>query len=86
MKSIGIIRGVDRMGRVVIPKEIRNQLGLRGEKDFLEIFTEGDFILLKKFEPTCIFCGKLGENLELSGHSVCRECLEKLNQQIETKK
>ena len=56
MKSTGIIRRVDELGRVVIPMEIRNQFNIV-EKDPIEIYVEGSCIVLKKYEPNCIFCG-----------------------------
>ena len=55
MKSTGIIRKVDELGRVVIPIEIRNQFNIV-EKDPIEIYVDGSSIILKKFEPNCIFC------------------------------
>ncbi|MBE6728176.1 MAG: AbrB/MazE/SpoVT family DNA-binding domain-containing protein [Ruminococcaceae bacterium] len=78
MKSTGMIRGVDRMGRVVIPKEIRKQLKIQNDIDSFEIFVEDDSVILKKYEPKCIFCGKNEASLEMNGHNVCRECIEKL--------
>lgn len=56
MKSTGIIRKVDELGRVVIPKEIRDMLNIV-EKDLMEIFIDGDSIILRKYEESCIFCG-----------------------------
>lgn len=78
MKSTGMVRPVDKMGRVVIPKEIRKQLGVESEIDSFEIYTEGDYVILKKFQPSCVFCEKLGESVEFNGHTVCYECIEKL--------
>lgn len=54
MKATGIVRRVDELGRVVIPIEIRNKFGI-AEKDPIEIYVEGTSIVLKKFEPNCIF-------------------------------
>lgn len=82
MKSTGIIRGVDKMGRVVIPKEIRKQLKVENNVDSFEIFVEGDSVILRKYEPKCIFCSSTGDNIELNGRIVCRECAEKLYEQI----
>ena len=56
MKSTGIIRRVDELGRVVIPIELRNQFNIV-EKDPIEIYVDGSSIILKKYEPNCIFCG-----------------------------
>lgn len=78
MKSTGIIRGVDKMGRVVIPKELRNQLGVKNAEDSFEIFFEDDKIILKKYQPTCVFCDNFANSIEYEGHSVCENCIEKL--------
>ena len=75
----GIVRTVDNMGRVVIPKEIRAQLGIENNVDSLEIFLEGDKIILKKFRPTCFFCNQIVETVEYNGYLVCKNCIEKLN-------
>ena len=56
MKSTGIVRRVDELGRVVIPIELRNKFGI-AEKDPIEIYVDGSNIILKKYEPNCIFCG-----------------------------
>ncbi len=74
----GIIRDVDKMGRVVIPKEIRDQLNIKNEDDSLEVFMEGDNIVLRKYRPTCFFCNKLEETVNFYGYSVCVNCIEKL--------
>ena len=56
MKSTGIVRRVDELGRIVIPIELRNKLKI-AEKDPIEIYVEGSSIILKKYEETCVFCG-----------------------------
>lgn len=78
MKSTGIIRKVDELGRVVIPVELRNKFGI-AEKDSIEIFVEGSFVILKKYEPNCIFCGKSKELSEYKDKLICRKCLERLS-------
>lgn len=83
MKSTGIIRRVDELGRVVIPIELRNKFGI-AEKDPIEIFVDGSNIILKKFEPNCIFCGNSKKLSEYKDKLVCEKCLIKLsNIQIE---
>lgn len=79
MKSTGIIRKVDELGRVVIPMEIRIALDIE-PKDPLEIFVENNQIVLRKHEPYCIFCGSISENVLLNGKRVCKACIEKLNE------
>ena len=78
MKSTGIVRPVDRMGRIVIPKEIRAQLNVTNDKDSFEIFMDGDRIILKKYQPTCVFCDSVEAGVDYCGHSVCNSCVEKL--------
>lgn len=78
MKSTGMIRGVDRMGRVVIPKEIRNQLKIKNDVDCFEIYMDGDKVILEKYRPTCVFCDTLVDNVSYSGYMVCKNCIEKL--------
>ena len=78
MKYSGIKRPVDKMGRVVIPKEIRNQLNIENDVDSFEIFMDGDSVILKKYHPTCIFCGSLKESVKYQGYSVCINCIDKL--------
>lgn len=79
MKSTGMIRAVDKMGRVVIPKEIRAQLGIKNDVDSFEIYMEGDNVILRKYQPTCVFCNNIADSVELDGHTVCKDCIEKLN-------
>jgi transcriptional pleiotropic regulator of transition state genes len=79
MQTTGVIRPVDRMGRVVIPKEIRRQLKIENDKDSFEIYMDGDRVILKKFAPTCIFCGNPLNTVSLNGHNVCVNCIDKLN-------
>ena len=77
MKSTGIIRRVDELGRVVIPIEIRNQFNIV-EKDPIEIYVEGSSIILKKFEPNCIFCGNTKNLCTYHDRLICKECSEKI--------
>ncbi len=83
MKSTGMVRPVDRMGRVVIPKEIRKRLQIENDKDSFEIYMEGEYVVLHKFEPTCMFCGKLGESVDMQGHTICKNCIEELNRKAQ---
>lgn len=77
MKSTGIVRKIDELGRVVIPIELRRNLDLE-VKDPVEIYTEGDMIILKKYEPACIFCGQARDVAIIKGKSVCPACLDEL--------
>ena len=77
MKATGIVRPVDPLGRVVIPVELRRTLNIK-TADSLEVFVDGDFIMLKKYEPACIFCGDAKDVENIRGKNVCRKCLEEL--------
>ena len=78
MKSTGMVRSVDKMGRVVIPKEIRKQLKVENDVDSFEIYMDGDKVVLKKYQPTCIFCDSLADSVQSEGYNVCKDCIEKL--------
>ena len=77
MKSTGIIRRVDELGRVVIPIEIRNQFNIV-EKDPIEIYVDGTNIILKKFEPNCIFCSNNKNLLTYNDKLICSDCASKI--------
>lgn len=78
MKSTGIVRKVDELGRVVIPIEIRNKFDI-AEKDPIEIYVEGSSIILKKFEPNCVFCGNSKNLVEYKDKLICSKCAESIN-------
>lgn len=73
IKSTGIVRKVDELGRVVIPIELRRTLGI-DEKDALEIYVDHEKIILKKYEPACVFCGNAESVQNFKGKNVCRQC------------
>ncbi len=77
MKSTGIIRKVDDLGRIVLPIELRRVLDI-AERDELEIFMENDRIILQKFEPACIFCTSSRNLVMYQGKNVCKECIGKM--------
>lgn len=75
MKSTGIVRKVDELGRIVLPKELRCTLDIE-EKDSLEIYIDGDCIVLKKYVRGCTFCGSMSDLLSLGSKSICHKCAE----------
>ena len=77
MKSTGIVRKVDVLGRVVLPIELRRTLEI-AERDSLEIYVEGSTIILKKYEPACIFCGDAKDVVNYKGRNICRTCLDEM--------
>ncbi len=80
MKTTGIVRRVDELGRVVLPIELRRTLEIE-ERDQLEIMLEDDRIVLRKYQPTCIFCGADTDLLEHRGKRICGKCLKEINEQ-----
>ncbi len=77
MKATGIVRPVDPLGRVVIPVELRRTLNIKTD-DSLEVFVDGEYIMLKKYEPACIFCGNAKDVENIHGKNVCRNCLDEM--------
>ncbi|MCD3223809.1 AbrB/MazE/SpoVT family DNA-binding domain-containing protein [Clostridium botulinum] len=77
MKSTGLVRKIDELGRIVIPIELRRSLGIV-EKDAMEIYVDGEQIILKKYEPACIFCGDARDITNYKGKNICKKCLQEL--------
>jgi transcriptional pleiotropic regulator of transition state genes len=79
MKSTGIVRKVDELGRIVIPIELRRTMGI-DIKDPIEIYVDGEQIVLKKYQPTCIFCDNANDIKNYNGKNICADCIEKLSE------
>ena len=77
MKTTGIVRQMDSLGRIVLPIELRRTLDI-AQKDSLEIFVEGDRIVLKKYEANCAFCSNTEGLVQFKGRNVCPACLAEL--------
>jgi transcriptional pleiotropic regulator of transition state genes len=77
MKSTGIVRKIDELGRIVLPKELRRTLDIE-EKDPLEIFIEDNTIILKKYQPACMFCGNARDVTTFKGKNICPACAAEL--------
>ncbi len=78
MKSTGIVRRVDDLGRIVLPRELRKILNI-DPRDSLEIFMDGDTIILRKYEPQCIFCGQANGVRTFKSKNVCENCIKEIN-------
>lgn len=74
MKSTGIVRNIDELGRIVIPKEMRKKMDI-ASSDPVEIYVDGNKIILTKYYPCCSFCGSESDVSEFKGKKICRECL-----------
>jgi transcriptional pleiotropic regulator of transition state genes len=76
-KATGIVRKVDELGRIVLPIELRRTLDI-DQKDDVEIYVEGDSIILTKYRPSCIFCSNTKDIVKFKGKNVCPKCLKAL--------
>lgn len=79
MKSTGIVRKVDELGRIVLPIELRRTLDI-AEKDSLEIYVDEDSIILRKYQPACIFCDNARDIVVYKGKNVCKECIKAMEE------
>lgn len=77
MKSTGIVRKVDELGRIVLPIELRRTLDI-AERDALEIYVDGTSIILKKYQPACVFCGDSKDVSTFKGKNICASCMQEL--------
>jgi AbrB family transcriptional regulator, transcriptional pleiotropic regulator of transition state genes len=77
MKNVGIVRKIDSLGRVVLPKELRDSKELP-EGTPMEIYTDGETIVLKKYQPACIFCGSAKNVKDFKGKKICNSCIRDL--------
>ena len=78
MKATGIVRKVDDLGRIVLPIELRRTLNI-DIKDALEIFVDGEDIMLRKYNPACIICGESDDLIEYKGKKICKNCIKAVN-------
>lgn len=81
MKSTGIVRKIDDLGRIVFPMELRRTMNLK-PGDGMEIFTDGETIILRKYQPACIFCGEANEIVEHKGRKICKGCMEEIKVRV----
>ena len=81
MKSTGIVRKVDELGRIVLPIELRRTLGIE-EKDRIEIFVDGESIILRKYQPACIVCDNAKDIINYKGKNICPDCIRAMNEKL----
>lgn len=80
MKATGIVRKIDDLGRIVLPAELRRILELDDRAE-VEIYTQNDTVILKKYKPSCVFCGSQNQLSEYRGYNICSACREALGTQ-----
>ena len=81
MTSTCIVRKVDELGRIVLPIELRRTLGIE-EKDRIEIFVDGESIILRKYQPACIFCDNAKDIINYKGKNICPDCIRAMNEKL----
>lgn len=83
MRATGMVRKIDDLGRMVVPKEIRENLGWE-MNDSIEIFVDEDAVLLKKYRKGCFICGNVtDESVNIKHINLCDECIRKLKESNE---
>ena len=82
MKSTGIVRKVDELGRIVLPIELRRTLDI-AERDSLEIYIDGSCVVMKKYQPACIFCDSAKDIVSFHGKNVCPKCIKALQTTVD---
>ena len=78
MKATGIVRKLDQLGRIVLPKELRDEFEIHRDTP-VEIFTEGRDIILRKYQPGCVFCGSVKDVIRYKDQNVCEMCVKALS-------
>ena len=81
MKSTGMVRSIDELGRIVLPIELRRNLNIK-EKDSMEIYVNGNQVILKKYEPACVFCGNAAKIKNFNEKNICSDCIKKIKENI----
>ncbi len=78
MRAIGCVRQIDKLGRLVLPSDIRKALDLKNGVDSVEFFMDNDSVIIKKYRLTCIFCQSDENLISYKNQAVCRNCMEEL--------
>jgi len=79
MKATGVVRRVDELGRVVLPCELRRVMHIK-DRDALEVYVDGEKIVLKKYEPACTFTGEMDDLIDFHGRKVSRNAINEMAQ------
>ena len=83
LKGLGIVRKVDSLGRIVIPKELRTTMNIVEDETVLEISSDGEEIILRKYVPGCHCCGRSDGLKEVMGLKICQDCLKEFSKAID---
>ncbi|MGU3472351.1 AbrB/MazE/SpoVT family DNA-binding domain-containing protein [Paenibacillus sp. D51F] len=77
MKPAGVVRKVDQLGRIVLPKSLRKRYQMN-EGDPVEILVQGDQIILERYRPRCVFCGSMEQVADFKERYLCSECMSQM--------
>ncbi len=77
MRNTGMVKEIDEVGRLVLPKKVREPLGI-GKGDAIRIYTEGDKIILEKVQDACVFCGAVEDTVTFNEKCLCKSCLAQI--------
>ena len=83
MRAIGCVRQIDKLGRLVLPSDIRKSLNIVSGIDSVEFFVDGDSVVIKKYRPACVFCGSGDDIVSYKNQTVCQACLNELKGSVE---
>lgn len=78
MRAIGCVRQIDKLGRLVLPSDIRRMLNIKDGADSVEFFVDDDCVIIKKYRPACIFCNSANNIVTYKNQSVCQSCLDEM--------
>ncbi len=83
MRAIGCVRQIDKLGRLVLPSDIRKSLNIKDGVDSVEFFVDNDSIIIKKYRPSCIFCDSAEDIITYKNQTICQSCLNELKNNAE---
>lgn len=78
MRAVGYVRQIDKLGRLVLPSDIRKSLGITSGIDSVEFFLDNDSVVIRKYRPACVFCGNAENITTFKDQSVCSSCMEEI--------
>lgn len=78
MRAIGCVRQIDKLGRLVLPADIRKLLNITDGEDAVEFFLDEDSIIIKKYRPACVFCNSAENVIEYKNKTICQSCLDEI--------
>ena len=78
MKPLGCVRQIDKLGRLVLPSDIRQSLDIKDGVDAVEFFVEGDKVIISKYQPSCMFCNSSNDIVKFKDKLICKKCISEM--------